>query len=528
MKDILDEVINHIRSGWRYRWYALSVAWVVALIGWAVVYTIPDKYGASARVYVDTKSVLKPLLRGLAVEGDIREQLAMMTKTLLSRPNIEQVIRESDLDLTVKNSGEMDALIQSMMKGISISRGRGKNLFTIKYTHVNPEVAKRVVQELLNIFVESSIGDERVEAETATRFLNEQIAAYEAKLVAAENRLTEFKRDNVGKLPSQGGDIFQRLQQVKSQHQNEKLNLAEAEKQRDELKNQLNTLLDQVESAEAEPAAKDEELNPFQQRIVALELIQDELLLKYTEQHPDVIEIQRKISSLEAKAKAKAKEIRESGGTNDLLVMGGNEALDQLKLQLATVEAEVAALKVREREFFNRVGKTERLMNTIPEVEAALTRLNRDYAINKKNYDMLSERRESAAMSKDVDEAGDNVKFRIIDPPHAPSTPVSSKRELLSAVVLVAAFALGGALAFLLSQLKPVYFDTSILRRETEFPVFGSVSRIWTPELKRKRSIEVFFFIIFSMILILFFAAVEAMYFIGGADQLLLKMRGLM
>ncbi len=528
MKDLLDEVINHIRSGWRYRWYALSVAWVVALVGWAAVYTIPDKYGASARVYVDTKSVLKPLLKGLAVEGDIREQLAMMTKTLLSRPNIEQVIRESDLDLTVENDKEMDALIQKMMKNISITRGRGKNLFTIKYTHVKPEVAKRVVQELLNIFVESSIGDERIEAETAKRFLNEQIAAYEAKLVAAENRLTEFKRNNVGKLPGQGGDIFQRLQQVKLQHQNEKLNLAEAENQRDELKKQLNALLNQAESVEGEPVTEEEETNPFQQRITALKQIQDELLLKYTEQHPDVIEIQRKIASLEVKAEEREEQKRVSSNTKGVLVMGENKALDQLKLQLATVEAAVAALKVREREFFKRVEETERLMNTIPEVEAALARLNRNYAINKSNFDTLSQRRESAAMSKDVDEAGDNVKFRIIDPPHVPSAPVSSKRELLSAVVLLAAFALGGALAFLLSQLKPVYFDTSILRRETEFPVFGSVSRIWTPELKRKRSIEVFFFIVFSMILILFFAVVEAIYFIGGVDQFILAIRGLM
>ncbi len=528
MKDLIDEVINHIRSGWRYRWYALSVAWVVALIGWAVVYTIPDKYGASARVYVDTKSVLKPLLKGLAVEGDIREELAMMTKTLLSRPNIERVIRESDLDLLVKNTTEMDILVELMMEDISISRGRGKNLFTIRYMHENPAVAKQVVQELLNIFVETSIGDGRVEAETATHFLNEQIAAYEAKLVAAESRLTEFKRKNVGKLPGQGGDIFQRLQEIKRQHQNERLSLTEAENQRDELKKQLNRLLEESETVEDGSAATEEVLDPLQQRITALEQIQDELLLKYTEQHPDVIEVARKISSLEVKIQEQEAQRRESGKSNKMLAMGSNTALDQLKLQLATAEAEVAARTVREKEFLNRVRETERLMDTIPQVEAELTRLNRDYAINKKNYDALSQRRESAAMSKDVDEAGDNVKFRIIDPPHVPSTPVSSKRELLSAVVLLVAFGLGGGVAFLLSQLKPVYFDTSILRRETEFPVFGSVSRIWTPEHKRKRSIEVLFFIIFSAILVLLFAVVEIMYFVGGADELLLVIRGLL
>ncbi len=528
MKDIIEELLNAIRSGWRFRWYAIALAWTVAIAGWTFVYMMPDKYEASARVYVDTKSILKPLLKGLAVESDIGEQLGLMTKTLLSRPNIESVIRETDLDFEVKNKAEMDELVRLMMEEISIKGGRrNSNLFTISFMHENPEMAKRVVQTMLNIFVESSIGDERNEADTATKFLNEQIASYEARLIAAENRLTEFKRKHVGALPGQDGGIFQRQQAVKSQHEDALLALREAENQRDELNKQLKQLLEQKNTVELNASPTNLEQNPYQQRITSLEKIKDELLLKYTEQHPDVVEVSTKIATLKTKLEESNKlkdgeQQRENTGA-----IGENDAIDQLKLQLATAEAAVAALDVRERAYKKKLVEVNLLMDTIPQVEAELTRLNRDYATNKQNYDTLTQRRESAEMSKDVDKSGDGVKFRIIDPPHVPAAPASPKRGLLSTVVLLAAFGMGGALAFLLSQLNPVFYDTSSLRREAEYPVFGSVSRVWTSNLKAKRQIEVAFFIISSAILLALFVVVEIMYFIGGPGKLISAMRGL-
>ena len=528
MKDIIEEVLNNIRSGWRYRWYAISLAWLIAIAGWAGVYLIPDKFQASTRVYVDTRSVLKPLLEGLAVESDIREQLAMMTRTLLSRPNLERVIRETDLDLLIESEGDRDALMQKLVEDIFVSGGRRNNLYSIKYTNENPATAKKVVQELLNIFVETSIGDERVEAETATRFLTEQIASYEARLVAAENRLTEFKRKNVGVLPSQEGGIFQRHQTIKTQHENALLGLKEAMHQRDELNKQLQALLTQKASTEPGWSSTGDVQNIYIQRIHALEQIQDELLLKYTDQHPDVAEINRKIATLQEQLKTSEEEKQESPQSQNIGAIGENQALDQLKLRLATAEADVAALNVREREYQRRLEELDLLMDTIPQVEAELIRLNRDYEANKANYNTLIQRRESAVISKDVDEAGDSVKFRIIDPPHVPRLPVSPNRNLLSVIVLLAALVGGGALAFFLSILNPVFYDTATLRRETEYPVFGSVSRVWTSDLKRKRGIEVAFFIVSSMTLFALFILVEIMYFIGGPDQLLIAIRGLM
>ena len=83
---------------WKYRWPALVVSWVVTAIGVVVVMKIPDQYEASARIYVDTQSILKPLMAGLTVQPNVEQQVSMLSRTLISRPNVEKLIRMADMD----------------------------------------------------------------------------------------------------------------------------------------------------------------------------------------------------------------------------------------------------------------------------------------------------------------------------------------------------------------------------------------------------------------------------------------------
>ena len=141
-------------------------------------------------------------------------------------------------------------------------------------------------------------------------------------------------------------------------------------------------------------------------------------------------------------------------------------------------------------------------MNTLPQVETELKRLSRDYAINKKNYNALVSRRESARMSESADASGDSVKFKIIDPPRLPVLPVKRNRPLTLSVILVLSLAVGGGVAFILSQLNPVVMDSNMLRKISGYPVFGSVSRIWSPALLFKRKLEVtaFFIVVIGLL----------------------------
>ncbi|MBL3591816.1 MAG: chain length-determining protein, partial [gamma proteobacterium endosymbiont of Lamellibrachia anaximandri] len=238
MKDLINIIKNQIRSAWRYRWYAMIAAWLIAIVGWAAVFVMPDKYESNARVFVDTETVLRPLLKGLAVETNLAQRLQLMTRTLLSRKNLEKVMRETDMDHDATTVAEKERLLEKLKSEISIETQKRQNFYTIGYAAQDPYIAKKVVEILLNIFVESALGDTRIESDTAQRFLEQQIREYESRLIEAENRLTDFKRKYIDTLPGQDGGVFARLQEVRVTLQDLNLELKEARIRRDELRRQ--------------------------------------------------------------------------------------------------------------------------------------------------------------------------------------------------------------------------------------------------------------------------------------------------
>ena len=197
MDEIIRQALTILRGMWKHRWLGLGVAWAVGALGVAVVLRIPDKYEASARIYVDTQSILKPLMSGLAIEPNLDQQIMVLSRTLISRPNIEKLVRMADLDLKVDSKQEQDALVDALMKELTIKSTSRDNLYTLAYSDAQPERAKRVVQSLASIFVESSLGDKRKDTDSAIKFIDDQIQVYQKKLEEAENRLKEFKLKNI-------------------------------------------------------------------------------------------------------------------------------------------------------------------------------------------------------------------------------------------------------------------------------------------------------------------------------------------
>ena len=199
MEDILRQVLVILRATWKHRRLGMLVAWVVGAIAAGVILRIPDRYEASARIFVDTQSILKPLMSGLAVQPNIEQQVMMLSRTLISRPNVEKLVRMADLDLNIKGKAEQDALVDGLMKTLSIQSVGRDNLYSLSYRDTDPGKAQRVVQALVSIFVESSLGDKRQDSDSARKFIEEQIRNYEKKLQfegfqAAEHRVASQRR----------------------------------------------------------------------------------------------------------------------------------------------------------------------------------------------------------------------------------------------------------------------------------------------------------------------------------------------
>lgn len=487
MQELLDLARAALRGMWAYRWWGLVATVLVGVGGAAFVMTIPNQYQASARVYVDTQSILKPLMSGLAVQPDIEQQVGMMARTLLSRPNVERVVQMADLDLGVTNPQERDALIDRLMKDIQFTMAGGTNLYGINYRNTDPERARRVVQSLLTIFVESNLGGSRRDADQARKFIDEQIKVYEQRLLDAENALKEFKIRNITQMPNMGQGSVERSGSLQAELSQARMLLAEAQNARDELAKQLSIEPQQVPGDQIFPsvaggggAARSE----YDDRIDAQKKRLDDLLLRFTNQHPDVVGTRRVIEQLEAarneerKAETARVEAANPGAPKREPGMVSNPVYQQLRVSLAESEATVASLRARTRELESRIEQVRESATNIPKLEAELIQLNRDYDITKRNYDQLVSRRESAQLSGEMEASAGVAEFRVIDPPRVSGKPVFPNRGLLMTAVMLASIGAGFAIAFLRDQIRPTFYDLRTMRSSTGMPLFGAVSLV--------------------------------------------------
>src|ERR1700732_2131079 len=110
MKELYLALLTYGAAMWRKRWYIALIGWVVCIPGWIGIMMLPDRYESQARIYVDTDNLLSPLLRGLSVEGNVGQQVDYMQRTLLSRPNIEKLMRQTDLDLSLRTANDKETM----------------------------------------------------------------------------------------------------------------------------------------------------------------------------------------------------------------------------------------------------------------------------------------------------------------------------------------------------------------------------------------------------------------------------------
>ena len=477
MQELIAQVLIQARNAWRFRWYAVACAWALALAGWIYALSQPDVYEARARVFVDTDSVLRPLLSGLAVDTNVQNRVAMMSQVIMSRPNLEKVARETDLYLRAPTQEAFARMVDDLPARISLQGGR-ENTYTLRYSDTDPAMAQRIVQTLLDAFVEDTLGVKRADTDTAQEFLTQQIREYEARLREAEDSLARFKKENVGLLPGETGDYYTRLQTAQTKLDDLRSQSRLVEERRNELQKQIDgevPTFGLFDSDSASGGATDSRVAEYRRQL-------DQLLLQYTDKHPKVIALKETIANIEAQAAADATKKRATQPLPKNPQEAMARALDinpvyqSLRVELSKAQVEAAELREQIAEQQAAVSNLHTKVDTIPQIEAELKRLNRDYEVNRAQHQALLQRLESARLSESAEASTENVKFRIIEPAVRPLIPTGPKRGLYMTAALVGALGAGLALAIVLGQLKPVFLSRAMLKDITGLPVLGTIS----------------------------------------------------
>jgi polysaccharide chain length determinant protein (PEP-CTERM system associated) len=492
---LIIQVRDELSSAWRFRWWAVATAALVALVGWLLVFSLPDRYEATASVFVDTRTALKPVLQGLTVEQDVDAELNFVRQSLLAGPQLLKVGRESGVLPDGLDERRQEQLLAQMSNRIDISvhsangreedRKTAGSIYQVVYQDRNRARSLQVVSILLDKLVNETLGGKREGSESAQQFLEAQIKDYEKRLRAAEDRLAAFKSRHLGLMPTEQGGYFAQLQSESQAVGNVKTKLLEAESRRAALNKQLHG---DVAIAAAGPA----QVGPggggaidTLSRIDEAQARLDELLLRFTDQHPDVIAARQTLADLKKRREAEIESLRKGdASTAAASRASSNPVYQSVQLALNQVDVEIADLNTELSQHEVKVSELRRLLDTAPQVEAEYAQLNRDYDVNKAQYTALLGNLQKAQLGERADTAG-SIRFEVVQPPTASFRPVWPKRPMMLAGALAGGLAAGGALAYGLSWLYPVVTSSSALAQAFGVPVLGVVS-VAFPQRKRR------------------------------------------
>ncbi len=483
LEDFVAKVRRIVRLTVKRRWLALGVGAVTAAILALVITALPDRYEASARVYVDTQTILKPMMASLTYQPDVDQQVKMLARTLISRPNMEQLARRPELQFDTAAPGALEGVVSRLMREIKVVPTTSGNLYEISYREASPQRAQALVEATVDMFVNTGAIAKKRDAADAGRFIEDQIRGYEAQLTEAESRLKEFRIRNFGVSGVSNQDYFARVSSLTEQVGKLRIDLTSAERSRDSYRRELALEDPQLPATVLAAGATEVEV-----RLLTQKNQLDELLRRFTEAHPDVISARRIVTQLEAEAAlAQAAQARTG-------YRGGQAATSpiyqKLRLSLAQADADVAALQSQLSTQSVQLAEVRALAGRVPQVEAEHAQLNRDYDVVRKSYDAMVARRESAALGVKLDATSQLAEFRVVEPPRVSPAPVFPARLHWAALALLASVALGIAAAVVAELLSPTFEETIALRQLSGRPVLGTVSVLMPAKarIERQRS----------------------------------------
>lgn len=479
-------MLGLLGGGWQYRWYGLAAAWIVCLAGWAVVAFIPDVYQSSAKVYIDTDTLMRPLLKGLIVSTDTQQEISVMLRTLLTAPNIERVVRVTNPKASSMSQSQMQDAVASLTQNVSLKASGTKNLYSIGFSDSNPAYAQSVAQALLSVMVDFNVGDQRRESDDARSFLDSQIANYERKLQAADKRKADFKAAHLSVFADDNDVDTAKTAIGQAQSQ-----VAEVSARRNSLRAQLASTPATLDVNSPAPinlggagtvADKRQQLGQARAKL-------EELRAHYTEDYPDVVIQKHLVDHL--KAALADKTVRDEDPNLQSI---SNPAYVMLRTKLADEEVNMAVAQERLASAQKRLADASTIAAESILIKRQYETLDRDYQALHSNYESLVERRESANISQAAGDQQSSMVFRVVDPPVLPNRPIEPNRILFNLLVLLAGLAAGTGTAVALGQVSGRFLTMEQLSEAFALPVLGAITIARTAaDMARARRATSFF-----------------------------------
>jgi polysaccharide chain length determinant protein (PEP-CTERM system associated) len=454
----------------RFRWALIASFCLSMVVGLFLTATLPRLYQTDSTILIEPQKVPERYVQP-TVPLDLDSRIASLSEQILSRSNLLDMINRFDLfPGPDSQSSLIDHKLESMRKQIKVERaGRQASSFKISFLYPNPDKGYAVVNRMTTFVIDQNLRMRESHAVGISDFLQDELAKMRTRLEEVEKALEEYHRTHMGELPEQlqsNLTILQRLQQQldeKRQRLRDEMNARRALESQMKMTQQMSSLFLQTAPTQS-PAAEPKSLEGLRERLAEYET-------RYTENHPDVVALKKKIEklekeSLEGNKNPAAQNIETVVGPSDKLSID----LESKTLQEAfsrntkAIEAEIANMEAQIKLYQQRVEDT-------PKREQELLALKRDYENIKGTYNSVLARKLEADIALNMEMKQKGEQFRILDPPRASTKPVSPNLNLIFLASIIAGLGIGGATVFLYELLDDSVRKPESLQSRLSLPV---------------------------------------------------------
>ncbi|RLC14618.1 MAG: protein GumC [Deltaproteobacteria bacterium] len=507
----------------RRRWIVILPLCLFLTLGFFYTLTATQTYQASTTILIQPQKVPTDYVQSI-ITTDIAQRINTISQQILSRTNLEKIIKEFGLFQDKENMFDEDK-VSSMRKRVVVtqnsSRRQGTEAFSVSFTGNHPETVMKVANKLATFFMDENLKAREIQAVGTSEFLESELQKIKTKLENREKELASYRTSYMGGLPDELETNLRTLDRLQVQ-QTDALNaLRDTQNAAALLKNQISRLKEMPLTGNAilQPDGTVTEapaLSITEQQYEAGKRHLDELLLKYTNKHPEVIKLTKSVAKLKIKVEKEKEQLKEEtdsqssdpGETSVSRPSPNNNVVLQHEFNLRQLENEISALKTNIGQIKKTMQVYQKRVEDTPKREQDLQSIQRDYNNIRESYQSLLARRLEAELAVNMEKKQKGEQFRIIDYARLPEKPISPDVRKLFMFSIAIGLGIGGGIIFLLEFLNPVIRSEDEIETEIGLPILASIPPLAQPGDKMKKSLGLAAFSLVSFyaatILILF------------------------
>jgi len=457
------------KEAWARKKLVVSLYILVSVTFAGLAWFWPQVYTSSATIVVDDRNIIRPLMEGTAPTTALTEPLKLARSMMASRTTLKEVLTVGGwIDETTPQQ-KIDSLMDDIRGKTEISN-TGKMIVHISYRDRDPMRAYLATKAMSEIFIRESYLIKQRESESAYRFIDEQAENYLRKLQEADLAIKEFREKNVDSTPGAMQAANSRILELTRNIENLDIEILGE-------RSKLAAQREQLSGGKgAENTASIEREGVLRARISALKAQLEDLRLVYKDTYPDIVQIKEQIASTE---KQIVSEIDARNGTSLRKEELSDSPLAQtLRSEILLTQTSISTLNSHRKQLSVLLDKERKKVNRINAVEAEITELTRESAVNKSKYNQLIEQRESARISRDMDLAKQGINARIQEAAYLPVSPKGLRFSHLIVVGVLFSFLVPLGIVFGLTILDQKVRDPRVISEKLGLPVLASVHRV--------------------------------------------------